>query len=460
MTTTTLHDERLSSRPYVLTGLAVLTAVMFIWPIQGTIALRNALLFFALIWVVVGMRRLPSDVRWSIGVPRVVWWIFGLLTAWMLIQVMGWALAPEKVLNEIRGRWLLNVIVFFIGVSAARLLPDHRQTLLRLLFAVLAVNVWFIVAVDLVHWMQHGTLMRRFGGLEGTNFLEVTGSPDKANYLTNMYLALLFAEVIMKRLGREGALGLGYPAIGLLFAGGLFSSYIEDMRNGTVLLGLMTVLSIGVLISQSPPARRRREIAVALLVGVVGIGFVGYTLSHQQRWKTLLATVPIALDTTHNREWLTGGLPKFPDGQVVNVSNYQRIAWAKEGLHVIWRYPLGVGFQGQAFGYGVDAIYHTDLARGNHSHSGIIDFTDGVGLPGLALWLIFITTLFRSAWRGLATHRVAAAAALGMVVFDYFTRSLVDSIMRDHMWEMFMFMSGFLLSWAMLDQRRSLSDTA
>lgn len=454
MTSTPLNHERISTRPYVWTGLSLLTAVMFIWPIQGTIALRNALLFSALVWVVVGIRRLPRGARWPVEVPRVVWWVFGLLTVWMLIQVFGWALAPDKVLDEIRGRWLLNLIVFFIGVSAARLLPNHRQTLLRLLFAVLAVNVWFIVVVDLIHWLQHGELMRRFGGLEGTDFFSWTGAaPDKANYLTNMYLALLFAEIIMKRLGRQGLLGLGYPLIALLFAGGLFSSYIEDMRNGTVLLGLMTLLSIGVLISQSPPARRRRELIVAALVGILGIGFVGYTLSHQQRWKTLIATVPIALDTAHNREWLTGGLPKFPNGQTVDVSNYQRIAWAKEGLHVIWRYPLGVGFQGQAFGYGVDAIYHTDLARGNHSHSGIIDFTDGVGLPGLVLWLIFVVTLFRRAWVGVSRHRLAAAAALGMVVFDYFTRSLVDSIMRDHMWEMFMFMSGLLLTWSVLEQQ-------
>ncbi|AOV17564.1 hypothetical protein BJI67_11280 [Acidihalobacter aeolianus] len=428
----------------------MLTAVMFIWPIQQTIALRNALLFFALVWVIVGLVRLPQVDRWPREVPWVVWGVFAVLTVWMYLQAFGWALAPDKVLTEIRARWLLNLIVFFIGVSAARLLPDHRQTLIRLLFAMLAVNVWFIVGVDIVHWVQHGWLMRRFGGLEGTDFLSISGSPDKANYLTDMYLALLFAEVIMKRLGRAGVLGFGYPFIGVLFAGGLFSAYAEDMRNGTVLLGLMTLLSIGVLISQSPPARRRREIMVATIVGILGIGFVSYTLVHQQRWRTLLATVPIALDTSHNREWLTGGLPKFPDGQTVNVSNYQRIAWAKEGLHVIWHYPLGVGFQGQAFGYGVDAIYHTDLARGNHSHSGIIDFTDGVGLPGLVLWLIFIGTLFRKAWTGLAYERLAPAAALGMVVFDYFTRSLVDSIMRDHMWQMFMFMSGFLLSWTCL----------
>lgn len=448
-----LNYEPIKKPSYVWTGLLLLTALMFVWPIQGTIALRNTLLFFSLAWVIVGMSRLPSEIRWPTEIPRNLWWIFVLLTTWMFIQAFGWALAPHKVLMEISGRWLLNITVFFIGVSAARLLPDHKKTLIRLLLAVLAVNVWFIVVVDLVHWIQYGELMRRFGGLEGTNFLGVSGAPDKANYLTNMYLALLFAEIIMLRLSKRGVLGLGYATIGVLFVGGLLSAYIENMRNGTVLLGLMTLISIGVLISQSPPARRQREIAVALIVGLVGISFVGYTVSHQQRWKTLSETVPIALDTFHNREWLTGGLPKFPDGQTVDVSNYQRIAWAKEGLHVIWRYPFGVGFQGQAFGYGVDAIYHTDLARGNHCHSGILDFTDGVGLPGLAMWLLFIAMLFSYAWRGLALHRLAAAAALGMVVFDYFTRSLVDSIMRDHMWEMFMFMSGFLLSWTMLDWR-------
>lgn len=438
---------------FVWTGLFLLTALMLVWPLQHSIALRYLLLALSLAWSVTGW--LAYGARRDNG--RLPWLALSallLLTAWMYLGAFGWALDRAKTLGEIGGQWLVTLLSFVIGLSAAHLLPQHRRLLARLLFIVLAVNVWALVGLDLVHWLQHGSLMRRYGGLESANILVNNDGMDKANYLTNAYFAFLLAELVLRRAGRRGVVGLGYAAIAVFFSVGLLASYIQDMRNGTVALAMMLLLAVALLISVAPRERRARELAVASAVLLLGVAFVGYLVSHQPRWRSLAATLPIALDTQHNREWLTGGLPKFPDGATVDESNYQRIAWAKEALHVLAVYPLGVGFQRQAFGYGVDAIYHTDVGRGKHSHSGILDFADGVGVPGLLLWIAFVASVWGSALLAFRKRIVAPAAVVLLLVFDYSARSLVDSILRDHMWQQFMFLTGFFASWCAIEAKR------
>ena len=449
-----MPDAQTRSPFFVWTGLVLLTALMFVWPIQNTIALRYWLLGFALIWSLSGWAAYGRR-REAGRLPAMVWWTLGLLTVWMYIGAFGWALNPAKTLHQIASQWWVTLLSFGIGISAAYLLPDHRRLLLRLLFAVLAVNVWALVGLDVFYWTQHGHLMRRYGGLESIALFVNNSAPDKANYLTNMYFAFLLAELVLRRAGKTGLLGLGYAAIAVLFAMGFVASWIEDMRNGTAAFGLMVLLTVALLIAVAPPQRRRREAVVALLLLGFGGAFMGYMISHQPRWRSFVETFPIALDTQHNREWLTGGLPKFPDGVTVDQSNYQRIAWAKEAVHVLLVFPLGVGFQNQAFGYGVDAIYHTDLARGNHSHSGLLDLADGTGFPGLILWLCFVVGLWFWSLGAFRQQRVAPAAPLLLLVFDFTARSAVDSILADHMWQQFMFLAGFLAAWTAVERRRA-----
>ena len=449
----TLAHSPARSPFFVWSGLVLLTALMAVWPLQHSIALRYLLLGLSLVWSVTGWLAYGSR-REAGRLPLLVPWSLLLLTVWMYVQAFGWALAPDKVLSEIGGQWLMTLLSFVIGLSAAYLLPQQRRLLARLLFVVLAVNVWALVGLDLVHWLQHGSLMRRYGGLESINPLAFADdSPDKANYVTNIYFAFLLAELVLRRAGR-GMLGLGYASIAAFFAVGLLATYIEDMRNGIAALGLMVLLTVALLITVAPRARRGRETVFAVLILLLGAIPLGYLVSHQERWQTLMATVPIALDTQHNREWLIGGEPRLPNGQLASASNYQRIAWAKEAWVVLLHNPLGIGYQRQAFGYGVDALYQTDIAHGMHSHSGILDLADGVGIPGLILWVTFVVATWFSALTAFRRRLIAPAAFALLIMFDFSARSVVDSIFRDHMWQQFMLLAGFFANWGAIEAHR------
>ena len=82
--------------------------------------------------------------------------------------------------------------------------------------------------------------------------------------------------------------------------------------------------------------------------------------------------------------------------------------------------------------------------RGGHAHSGLIDFAIANGLPGLALWLMFLCALFYTGWTAFALGRVAPALALMFIVSGFFSRSIVDSNIRDHILQQFMFLSIFI----------------
>ena len=70
---------------------------------------------------------------------------------------------------------------------------------------------------------------------------------------------------------------------------------------------------------------------------------------------------------------------------MVSVTNYERIAWAKEGIKLAIQNPLGYGLIERSFGH--LAKLNWPDSKLHQSHSGWIDLTLGIGVPGVALIL-------------------------------------------------------------------------
>lgn len=170
-------------------------------------------------------------------------------------------------------------------------------------------------------------------------------------------------------------------------------------------------------------------------------------------------TVPIALDTTNNKAWLDSKkyeYPKLSNGETVSSSNYERPAWVKEGLILISENPLGVGYGRNAFGHGSRQIRRS----GGHSHSGIIDLGIGTGIPGMALWVLFLGALVYYGFSSFKNTVVILARRLFFIASGFCFRMIVDSVIRDHMLEQFMFLAGFLLTMSAreIDAKNSVSE--
>jgi len=423
-------------------GVVLLGLLFFVFPIPRTISLRDLLLLLALLtfgYVAWRNERRHESLR-ALIVPAT---LLALFTAWMY----GVALfvSPETAwsLDEIGSQWLRALAALAAGVAVAVAVKKdsglERKALL-VIFAALLLHVLIVDILAVKQWSQDLMAQREFGRISG-----LAGGPDKSNYLTNLLLCFLLAESLYRLLSKKRALPFGNVLLGSAVGVALFSMFAERMRNGVAVFALMLLIAgLLWLLAQKSRLRKTGFVAGAAALAVITLGGLGLAVAIKggSGLKKLIETVPIAWDTEHHRGWLDEkkyGLPLLSTGETVDPSAYQRIAWLKQGLLIIGEHPLGIGFGRNAFGHGLKAKYGEG---GGHSHSGLLDLAIGTGVPGTLLWLGFFVSLMRLAWkRARATHS-HAAILLMLLLLDFGARMFLDSVIRDHMLQQFLFLTG------------------
>ena len=313
---------------------------------------------------------------------------------------------------------------------------------MTLLFFVLMVHILYIDMYALYVFAKTSVLPAWVFGL--------TGGKDKSSYLSHFLLMILCVEIYFRNRQGKGYIainnGLLLPALLLT----LFSIYLEAVRNGTIAALLLLLAFTFMYFSGSYRDFRKLAIMSSVILLLLLFGYVSSTSSgseQRQRWKTLLETVPLALDTQNNKAWLDRDkypYPKLKSGERVHGSNYERIAWFKEGVVMLVDNPLGVGFGRNAFGHALKRKYPGENTGSIHSHSGILDFSIGTGVPGLMMWLLFIMNLMYFSFKRFMHQKSYFGLLLFFITVDFAMRMFVDSIIRDHMLQMFLFLAGLL----------------
>jgi hypothetical protein len=132
-----------------------------------------------------------------------------------------------------------------------------------------------------------------------------------------------------------------------------------------------------------------RVIALVLLTTMT-IALV--SIEQNPSWQNFFSDFKIAIKVDQHSSWYdgTGLLPVNENGESVAGTNYDRISWGVVGLKLISENLLGYGLIDRSFRYLTQKILpESSLAQ---SHSGWIDFTLGVGVPGALL--VILTFLF------------------------------------------------------------------
>ncbi|MHB8743074.1 MAG: O-antigen ligase family protein [Sulfuricaulis sp.] len=426
-----------------IVGLTILGLLFFVWPVAHTVSVRDLLLvlnlvvFGRLAWTHGGsraaLRGLAIPVSLLVG-----------LTAWMYFVAFFISSEMTWSLHEIASQWVRGLAALLIGAFvalSARQNPRFTHAVLAVLLGVLALHILSVDYQAARGLLASGPLGRMAG---------LTDGPDKSSYLTNLLFGLLLAELFFRVSYHQRVLPLSPAVLAAALALAAVSVIAERTRNGMIMLLLMLLLLAGIYWRE----RRDRISQLALAVGsiamiVVALGGVALVASARQSSSLagLIDTVPIAWDTKHHKVWrdvAQNSWPKLPNGTTVDVSVYERIAWLKEGLLLVRDHPLGIGFGRDAFGHGLQAKYGEGSG---HSHSGLLDMAIGLGIPGALLWLGFFTSLARAAWRYRRAGANYAALLLLLWLTDYGGRMLLDSVIRDHMLQQFMFLTALAAVW-------------
>lgn len=438
-------------------ALCVVFCLLCVWQVPGTIALRHSLLALLLpLSLTLFFWRQPLTIKPPIN--PMPWLVLAMLTGWIVLVVALWGVEPNLSWQEFRGQWLSALAVALMGTLLARAAqsdsPRRVMALIMTVFGALLFQIALHYALDAWYWISTGDIPFRqapvlylpgmIQGLwEGRTIVQgFTGeSVDKFSYVNNTLGALVVAELMQRIMTKKRWLNIGWPLLILSLFAVLGCTYLLKLRNGNV--GLLLLLGFAILTVLVYKARYWSIRKLGLIAGFVLLALVGFGTALYKsdlRWQNMLETMPIAWDTQTHQAWRkVAPYPELASGQLVDKSNYERIAWAKEGAILIQDHPLGTGYNRNAFGDGIDRKYEMNgVYRGGHSHSGLVDFGIANGLPGLLLWLAFLGVLFAAGWAAFVRGQIAPGLALMFIVSGFLSRSIVDSNLRDHVLQQFM----------------------
>lgn len=435
----------------MLTGILVIESLlMFVWSVPGTIALRNVLTALLLLLFVLA----PKDVvQIRVAIGTLGGRLLVVLSLWILVQNLFFAWDMTRSWYESL-QWYKSLIYLGLGlglVSVSMKSEKPGQWRLWLSGAALAWGLHLVLNMVLKDWHLdvHAALQSA----------TVIGSRDMESYLGTGVLGLLLADAVGRMAGRERLLPLAHWCLGAGIVAVVLLTAATLTRNALPVMALEAFLAILALVWASRTGiqkLRRGSLAAVVLLLVVAMGAADLKLD--PRWKTFQDSARIAWDIDSHKWWLDSQQyprPELSPGVVVDDSAYLRVAWLHGALRMIAHYPLGTGYDRNAFRRALERDYGPIENPPGHAHSGLLDFTLGTGIPGGIMLIASLLALGWFGWRRWLQCGSVAGLALTLYVAGYALRALLDGIVRDHMLEQAMFMIGLLLAATLTNTSKS-----
>lgn len=426
--------------------LFVTSFLFFIFSIPGTNALRYLLAIILLVsttYIVFQKRDKFLELLSHSAFKRILTLLM-IMTVYIFVhnifishEIM-WSMAAFK------GHWVVPVLFFVVGILLATLSQlgnyFNHKSLVTAIFLGMFLHILYIDLVAIHKLIEGGSLITRYGG--------ITTSPVLANYLTNILFAISISELISRYRGHKKVLQVSNDLLYTILILVVFSTFIQGMRHGAITLALTSIVSVFFFMYKNQNCSDNLKRAASIVIVVLMTVPLIHSVNHDERWDSLIETIPIALDTENHLYWQdrTNSIPKLSDGSNVSVSNYERVAWAKKGVEYIVNNPIGIGFGRNAFGHAIQMHEGVDSARGYHAHSSIIDLTIGAGVAWLFLWILIVAHIVLYFFKSFKKDPDFYAITGLLITSGFFFRSVVDSNMRDHVFQQFFLLLGVFLA--------------
>ena len=374
------------------------TALLAVWSLKNTIALRNTLLAIGtllalfLFWQYSRGKGSKSNSpstsgSWAQYTPLAL--SFAMLI-WVMIHYLLFSSEPGQQFQELGSTWLRVLEAIFIGLATGLVLHEHPRRAQFLWLGIFGSFIYLFIHYLEMYFQTSQAFMPNY----------YFSSPF-SNKINTVLMGGLFISAIC---GSSAAALIqnrpNYPwpiycywllgVLTILFA---FTTII-DTRNG-VGVGIILIASWLIYIGAS---KLRQQInskklnwkmgLAALIPVLLIVFFVQQHLSINRGWNHFIDDVTVAIKIDEVPNWQDiqkYGYPKTASGEPVYPNNYERAAWATAGIDSLLKNPLGYGMLEHSLGKVIKQSYPEANIRS--SHSAWIDLGLAFGIPGLILTL-------------------------------------------------------------------------
>lgn len=343
--------------------------------------------------------------------PAEIWLIIGLFI-WVTIHLIFFKGDYQLQLKEYFSIWKRSIIIvifgFGFGCGLSRLI-QNKKVFTIFYFGLLSPSIIYMIKFLL-------NIYANSWGILIPEYLVLYASRTSHFYMykidyTVACLPAFSVNLFLLAYGfREGILTFSKYTILILSSLLVLSVfYLENIKNGfayaSILIFTFFIINAYSLVQNITLSvlrgwQLKKIFIITFLVFTTVLLFTTLLTKHIEKndtWGSLLADAKIAVQVEKYEHWKYFGEKGYPQnelGNTVSNSNYERVAWGIIGLQLIKEYPLGYGLVERSFGH---------LARSkwpdsnlDQSHSGILDLTMGIGVPGVCILLaIYFLTIFK-----------------------------------------------------------------
>lgn len=428
-------------------SLAISSAFLIaIWPLPGTMALRNIVLTIGL---VSSFFLMGKNLRYLLKVELYPVWMMLSFFIWLIIHYHAFGMSPQEQLYELKGVWLKTFLATSMGIGLGfglAVIDDvKRSKNIEIIMLSGFLGTPFIFFVRYLY-----EIYLTGDVLHGNFFMYPYLSKVPITIFGGMLLPIILIRVIRNAKAEEHFGANGIAVVGVFLF--LFAAFFSSAKNAFLIFSLVVLLFFW-----NMPWRHvvGRGVAFSLWRGIVGAGVLALVsvafvkhIDTYDAWKNPLADIKVAIDINGSQRWKVGlaaPLPQNEYGVPVSITLYERTAWIVAGMNLIYENPMGYGLLSHSFGPLAQAKwpeFKTPNASGKTkgaTHSGWVDFTLGLGVPGLLLVVIplLVSTLRSFSYSSYWSDCVGWCGVV--IAVTYFTSEAA----ADHFIE-FLF---FLIAW-------------
>jgi hypothetical protein len=394
MKTTFEKNERFFTGLLFISGAGLLS----VWPLPGTMALRNLLLLVGGLMSICFFYRDKEAFRIALraNLPLVLFF------AWTVTHYFLLAQQKEMQWKELTGFWLRSGISTLIGAGIGVLLAreesqeDQRPKTCSAFL--LQLSIYTSLAIYQLRYLYEIAFSQ---GVFPTDFYMIPfgGKPQIVVFIGIAFIAALTRLL----LGLESAKWKNKAILPTLTMGlTLISFYFANTKNGFL---ISFVILFGVLLLTLKKDYYSPKIKFAIVAAAIPLAVVGgMHMKENDAWHTAFADIKTGVaisEQTYWKDWVTQALPHNENGQAVNQSTYLRVAWLTAAIQLIQETPWGYGLMSYSFSYLAKEKWPDFYSKeGDHmvaTHSGWMDLTLGLGIPATLLVFLSLFTSSRNA---------------------------------------------------------------